>query len=432
VKRQILIAAAVVALAPSLSWGAGFALFEAGNKAQGMGGAFTAVANDPSAMFWNPAGMAFETGEGMQVMAGVIFIAPSQDFTGSAPYPGEGYTSSLEEQIFFPPHLYVVKPLSDTVNFSFGVFTPFGLGTEWPEGFAGRYISTKADLQLIDIGGQVSWALCENFAIGGGIDYMIASIELNRVVPLFNPYTQSVADVATVKLQTDDMSNNSWAWNVGFLAKLGGGFSIGGMYRSDFTVKGTSASAEFNQIPTGYPDFDAVVAGALPFDENPDVYTELNFPDFWQIGLAWSNEKLTISGQYGEMGWSVFDELRIDFPDYPGLSSTIVENYSDSEQYRFGLEWQASPVWAFRLGYVFDETPQPPESMSPLLSDGDRDGYTAGLGFVSKSSNWGFDIGYEYLVLEERSTGGGSYDGYDGFYHDGVAHLFGASFTWKF
>jgi long-chain fatty acid transport protein len=432
VKRQVLIAAAVVALAPSLSWGAGFALFEAGNKAQGMGGAFTAVANDPSAMFWNPAGMAFETGEGTQVMAGVILISPSQDFTGSAPYPGEGYSSSLEEQIFFPPHLYMVKPLSDTVNFSFGIYTPFGLGTEWPEGFAGRYISTKADLQVIDIGGQVSWALCENFAIGGGIDYMIASIELDRVVPFFNPYTQSVADVASVKLQTDDMSNNSWAWNVGFLAKIGGGFSVGGMYRSDFTVKGTSASAEFTQIPTGYPDFDAVVAGALPFDENPDVYTELNFPDFWQIGLAWSNEKLTISGQYGEMGWSVFDELQIDFPDYPGLSSTIVENYEDSEQYRFGLEWQASPVWAIRLGYVFDETPQPPESMSPLLADGDRDGYTAGLGFVSKSSSWGFDIGYEYLLMEERSTGGQSNDGYDGLYHDGVAHLFGASFTWKF
>ena len=55
-KRQILMTAAVLTLLPSLSWGAGFALFEAGNKALGMGGAFTAVADDPSAFFWNPAG----------------------------------------------------------------------------------------------------------------------------------------------------------------------------------------------------------------------------------------------------------------------------------------------------------------------------------------------------------------------------------------
>ena len=75
-KRQILLTAVVFALLPSLSWGAGFALFEAGNKALGMGGAFTAVADDPSAMFWNPAGMAFQIDEGTQFMVGVTFIAP--------------------------------------------------------------------------------------------------------------------------------------------------------------------------------------------------------------------------------------------------------------------------------------------------------------------------------------------------------------------
>jgi long-subunit fatty acid transport protein len=70
--------------------------------------------------------------------------------------------------------------------------------------------------------------------------------------------------------------------------------------------------------------------------------------------------------------------------------------------------------------------------MSPLLPDGDRDFYSAGLGFISKKNNWGFDIGYEYLDMEERSTEGRSYDGFDGLFYDGGAHLFGASFFWKF
>ncbi len=58
--------------------------------------------------------------------------------------------------------------------------------------------------------------------------------------------------------------------------------------------------------------------------------------------------------------------------------------------------------------------------MSPLLPDGDRDGYSAGIGFISKKGNWGFDVGYEYLSLGERSTEGQSYDGFDGTFHDGM------------
>jgi len=432
VKRQILMTAVVLALLPSLSWGAGFALFEAGNKGLSMGGAMTAVADDPSAWFWNPAGMAFQIDEGTQIMAGVIFIIPMQDFDGEPPFPGTGYTTTQEDLLFYPPHFYIAKPLNDQFNFTFGIGAPFGLGTEWPEDFAGRYISQKTDLQVIDIGGQLSWKICDHFAIGGGIDYMIGTIELNKNIPYIDPYSQSVVDVGKVTLGTDGLANNAWAWNAGVLIKLGGGFSLGGMYRSSFTLKSTSASAEFTQIPTGNADFDALVATAIPFGQNADVTTAIDFPDFWQVGLAWSNEKFTLSGQYGVMGWSSFKELNIEFPDYPYLNSYTPENYENSEQIRFGAEWRVARKWALRAGYVFDETPQPIESMSPLFADGDRDCYSAGVGYISKSSNWGIDVAYEYLELEDRSTGGQSYDGFEGHFYNGTAHLFGASLFWKF
>ena len=41
----------------------------------------------------------------------------------------------------------------------------------------------------------LAW-ICDRLAIGGGIDYMMATIELKRNVPFINPYTQSVVDVA--------------------------------------------------------------------------------------------------------------------------------------------------------------------------------------------------------------------------------------------
>ncbi len=424
----------VLALLPSLSWGAGFALFEAGNKALGMGGAFTAVADDPSAMFWNPAGMAFQIDEGTQFMVGVTLIAPSQDFTGADPYPGEGYTDSLKDQIFTPPHFYWVHPLSDRVNFSLGFSTPFGLGTWWEnEDFAGRYISKRADLFVFDLGGQVSWKICDRLAIGGGIDYMTATIELKKNIPFINPYTQSVTDVAEADLHSDGFRNHAWAWNAGFLFKLPAGFSIGGMYRSDFTVKGTSASAEFTQISTGYADFDAMVAAAIPFDEDPDIYTELNFPDYWNIGLAWSNEKFTVSGQYGVMGWSVFRRAQHPVPGLPATRQRCQGRLQRLEavplRYRLARIPRCGPSVS-----VMSLT-RPPSPSSPCRRCFPMATATATRPVSvssSKKGNWGFDVGYEYLSLGERSTEGRSYDGFDGAFHDGVAHLLGASFNFKF
>ena len=40
----------------------GFQINEHGAKAMGMGGAFTAQASDPSAIFFNPAGLGFQKG----------------------------------------------------------------------------------------------------------------------------------------------------------------------------------------------------------------------------------------------------------------------------------------------------------------------------------------------------------------------------------
>src|SRR5438552_19023354 len=46
-------------LAPAPAAAAGFALFEEGARAMGFAGAYTAQASDPSAIFHNPAGLAF-------------------------------------------------------------------------------------------------------------------------------------------------------------------------------------------------------------------------------------------------------------------------------------------------------------------------------------------------------------------------------------
>ena len=425
--RHTLLVAVALLVMPSLTWGSGFALFEVGGRAGAMAGAMTAVADDPSALFWNPAGMAFQTDDGIKLMFGTTLIAPEQTFYGESPYPGDGYTAEQVEQIFYPVHLYLGIPVNDRLEVSFSLMNPFGLGTEWEDDFLGRYISKKADLMVFDLGVSMAYRLSDNVAFGIGVDYMTSTIELTRNVGLINPFNQRLTDVAELNLKSDGI-NSAWAWNAGLLIKLGAGFQLGASYRSEFTITG-EGTGKFSQMPTGYPEFDAVLGTFLPFDENLPITASFVFPDFWNVGLSWQNEKWTLSGQYGVMGWSAYQELPIIFPENPEFSSVIAENYEDAAQYRIGGEYRASQHVALQLGYLFDETGQPVESMSPLLGDGDRTSYTGGLSYYT--DRFRFDLGLEYVKTEARSTGGNSNDGFDGTY-EGNSPLVHMSFTIKF
>jgi long-chain fatty acid transport protein len=426
--RKMFATAAVLLVVPSLGFGAGFALFETGTRSFAMAGAFVAVADDPSAIFWNSAGLAFQNDKGTQVMFGAILIAPEQTFYGEAPYPGEGYSASQIDQIFFPPHFHLVTPLGERATFGFGVQVPFGLGTWWEDDHAGRFISKRVDLFAYDLTPNLAFKLSDSLAIGVGVDYRISTIDLTRNIPLVDPFAQQVVDVAQIHLFTEGSGNDGWGWHAGVLAKLGAGFQLGVTYRSSVTVD-YEGNANFYQFGTGNRELDNIVAATLPFGETISGATKIEFPDFWIAGLAWTGERWIVSAEWGRMGWSSFQELALIFNDYPEFNEVIPEHYEDSDQYRLGVEFRASEKIAIQAGTLYDETPQPISSMTPLLGDGDRVSVTAGLSWIHK--NFRLDLGYEHIWLDDRSTAGTSEAGYEGRY-EGNANLAGASFTFTF
>jgi long-chain fatty acid transport protein len=113
-------------------------------------------------------------------------------------------------------------------------------------------------------------------------------------------------------------------------------------------------------------------------------------------------------------GWKVFDTLAVNFARDTSLSSRAPQNFHDAIALRLGLEYQASKVWTLRAGAYYDETPQPAEAMSPLLSDTDRIGFTGGFGW--NAGPFRLD-GYALVLLfQDRSTGGQSLVHLDGAY----------------
>src|SRR5450759_5816100 len=145
---------------------AGFALFEQSSKGNAVAGAFAATADDPSAMFYNPAGNAFIDRFTLEV-GGFAILRPTARFDGQSPYPGDGYSASMSKSLYGIGHGYGVLPLSDGVKLSVGFWTPNGLGVPWQnqDAFRGRFISQRSDLRQIAVSAQLAVKLSDWVAI---------------------------------------------------------------------------------------------------------------------------------------------------------------------------------------------------------------------------------------------------------------------------
>jgi long-subunit fatty acid transport protein len=90
------VTAVALTATPERALGSAFAIGEQGARAAGMGTAFTAVADDGAAIFYNPAGIAFQTGMHMQMdlmaVVGLFrFFHPPAPGQG----PGKGFHGSI-------------------------------------------------------------------------------------------------------------------------------------------------------------------------------------------------------------------------------------------------------------------------------------------------------------------------------------------------
>jgi long-chain fatty acid transport protein len=422
--RAVLAALAMV-IAPAWAHAAGFAIFEQGAHAMGFAGAFTAQ-SDPSSIFHNPAGIAFL--EGRKLTLGATLIHPDSKFTGDSPFPGAGVSERGDAGVVIPPAFDYTQQLSERLVVGLGVHIPYGLRTRWENRettFTGRFISKRAEVQCFSINPTVAYKVADRLAIGGGVDFRMAKVQLDRNAPTINPFTQRVVDAAAVALKSD--YNSGWGFNVGVLAKPTRNLSVGASYRHNVKVDFTG-KATFTLLPTGNAQLDAAVATRLPSGEQP-VETAIDFPAFFAVGMAYDWDTWTLAADVNWHRWSSFDRLPITFTERPDLSSIAEEEYEDSMIYRVGLEKRLGERWAVRGGYYYDQSPTPTLSVSPLLPDADRHGLSAG--FTYRSGRWRVDVANWYLLFKDRSTEGRSRDNYNGSYRN-RAELFAVSLGYGF
>ncbi len=278
---------------------AGFALYEASARGNALAGAMVARADDPSALFFNPAGITQLPG--LQMMVGATAIMPSTKVTTYAPN-GVATTTRTEDNTWVPAHLYATYQAADKVWLGLGVFSPFGLGTEFPSNWTGRYNSYEAVIKTITVNPNIAFKLNDMFSFALGLDLMWFDLDLKRKID-----TKSFGGFGDVNRE---LSGDSLGMglNVAFHGRPFDWLKLGFSYRSQVTqnVSGDAKFIKPARFPNVYPYSTAF--------NNTSASGSITLPDELFLAAAFYPTK-DFSVEVGAIWtrWSTYDALTINY-----------------------------------------------------------------------------------------------------------------------
>jgi len=403
----------------------GFEIYNQGARAMGFAGAYVAQAYDPSAIYFNAAGIGMLRGTHLYLSAG--FGSMNTDFTGEGPYPPVGTLETTDGGLGVLPSIYFTTQVADDWVVGLGFYTQFGTRAVWenPDEFTGRYICTDCRIRSRNLNPTVAYKIEDRLTIGAGLNILFSSFDhQQRLVADPNPFPEPT-DVAELTIAS--ATDTSFGWNAGILASPSENFSIGLHYRSKVSPE-YEGEADFNQILTGNDIVDTIVAASLP--PRQPVLVSHSLPASITGGIAIRRENWTIEGDLIYTFWSSFDSVLFAYPNGEGVTATeLVQDYETIWEGRLGIEYLLSESWAVRGGYAYDHSPQPTDTISPFLHDEDR--HVFGLGGTYRYENLQLDLFGRYLLFRDRSTDGLSRYGYEGLYKTTSFQL-GAAIGYRF
>ena len=402
----------------------GFAIESQGARAMGFAGAYVAQAADPSAIFYNAAGIGFLKGKQLYVAG--AFAGLSTDFTGSGPNPPAGTLEKSSNGLGVLPAFYYSQQVGRKTVVGLGVSRPFGVRSKWdnPDAFSGRYICLECQIASWSINPTVAYKLADRFSVGAGLDVRLSKFKLTRRLTAEpNPFPEPT-DVAELTL--DGGTDTGIGFNVGLLASPTENLSIGVSYRHKVAID-HGAQADFVQILTGDAAVDDAVRAALPASQPATV--SFTYPGSIAAGVALRRGYWTIEADFQWMLWSSFDQVTIAYANSPSFDSSLPQEWASTWRGAFGVEYLIGDDWEVRGGFGYDHSPAPTETISPFIHDADR--YTFGAGGSWKHERLRLDFNARYVAFRTSSTLGISRYDYNGSYETGGLQV-GVSLGYRF
>ena len=424
------IAGVVIALGAGQAFGAAFSLQE--QSVSGLGNAYAggaAAAEDAATVWSNPAGMSRISTA--QIVGGLNIITPSIKFNDSGslhalnqPLGGTGGDAGSNN---FVPNIYVVVPINPQFAFGLGIGAPFGLVTEWDNGWLGRYQAIKSDIKTLNVNPALSWRVAPNFSLGVGVDYQQINATLTSNINYSAALAQGASAAAAgglitpaqagafvaatpgldsfVKIDGDD---SAWGWNIGALWEITPDTRVGAHYRSSLKYKVTGNINIDNPAlpPLGplAPIGAAVSAGVNASLVSGGVTLDLELPAIANVSIfSHVNPQWDVMADVQFTQWSSIPQLLVVRTGPGNTLPPTPENFKDAWRYSVGASYIMNSQWKFRGGVAYDQSPVQNADRTPRLPDASRTWVSVGAQYTM-APNWKFDGGFSYIWANDASS----------------------------
>lgn len=415
--RIIQVSALALGIAGALAFGqaqaSGFQLKENSVKAMGRAFAGSGIAEgDTSVVVNNPAAMT--SFEGTTIQTDITAIDLNASFNGGG-YSGAGFgpfAAPLNGNdggnaggVTPIPAMSIIHKFGNGLTAGAMVSAPFGLKTEYNDGWVGRYSALTSDVKTVDLTLSLAYEIVpDRFSVGAGLVYEHAEAELSRAVDfgtiLFQQLPAAARPVAPAfaRPQGSDGEAVVTGDDTSF------GYIFGLTFRpTDNLSLGLSHRSEIDHELEGEVDWTmpAAVAGtalgASPLFRDGDVTAKLTTPSVTTFSAQYKvNDNLSLLADYSQTDWHSLQEIRIDFAN-PDPDSVEDFSWDDTVFWSVGAEYKLSDAFTLRAGYAYDETPTTYATRTPRLPDEDRRWYSIGLSW-NMSEN--FEISAAYTRIE--------------------------------
>ena len=420
------ISALAFGIAGALAFGqadaSGFQLRE--NSVRNLGNASSSSAvfnNDASVVANNPAAMS--SFDKSAVQADVTVIDLTAKFTGggnaaaafgpAAPAltGGNGGDPGGATPV---PALAAVFPLHgalEGLTVGASVSAPFGLKTEYDNGWVGRYDALKSEVKTIDLTLSASVKLSDRFSVGAGFIYERAEATLSKAIDFgtavcsgsgnpancFNPAFPFHPQGSDGKFNVDG-DDTGIGWIFGAQWRPVDALTIGYSHRSEIDHD-ISGDIDFTLPPAVQA---ALGPTAAAYSDGPGG-AKLTTPSIDTLSLRYDiNDAFRLMGTYQRTDWHSLDTIEVRRTSGASLGSESFE-WNDSDFYSLGAEFDLSDAFTLRGGVGKDESPTHDDTRTPRLPDNDRTLFSLGMTW-NVSDNFSVDAAYQRINIKDPSV----------------------------
>lgn len=361
--KQFFLLLLLSVLAQTFGYALGFRIPNQDAAAIARGNAFVATADNPSAIYYNPAGITQL--EGQQAQVGLLNYLGINTFYKA---PNGANTASRFDVLPVPQIHYTCTPKDSPLSYGLGIYAPFGLGVKWPENSGFRSIAIDSKISYITINPVIAWKAHSTLSLAIGPNFNYSDIEIRRGLAAAND---------NYKFKGDDIG---FGFNAGILWQPHEQWSFGVNYRS-------ASRITYN----GKSTYDALGAMA-------DTKATLDYPQIVTAGASFRPST----------NWNI--ELNVDYTDWNKVNTVTLRGTSaifgfnlplqldwhESWLVEFGVTRKFKDGWFASAGYFYSGETAPSQTYTPAVPDMAL--HTASLGLGHQGDKWRWVISGQFIM----------------------------------